>query len=219
MLGNNQYGEWTQLVGACNRLVNAVRQLDRKYLAWQPWEEDALRDLYPLLTNAELGQLFGRSPHAIKTKGGAKGMGLVKLPETVLRARKQPNAGQFAKGQPPHTTQPVGSVVADPDGYLKKKIRDDLKPTRLNWVYVHRLIWEQHHGPIPAGQNVCFKDGNKHNLDIENLELVSNEDLGARNIYHNKYPKEVCQLIQLSGVLTRRINTRSKHEEQDRRSA
>jgi len=137
-------------------------------------------------------------------------MGLKKLPETVQRARRGPNAGHFEIGQEPHTTQPVGAIVEDGYGYLKKKIRDDLRPTRLNWVYVHRMIWEQHYGPIPAGQNVCFKDGNKRNFDIDNLELVSDEDLGARNIYHNKYPKEVCQLIQLTGVLTRRINTRSK---------
>lgn len=43
-------------------------------------------------------------------------------------------------------------------------------------VYLHHEIWMAHHGPIPPGHKVCFKDGNHLNCDIGNLELLSNSE-------------------------------------------
>ena len=38
---------------------------------------------------------------------------------------------------------------------------------------MHRVVWEQHHGPIPPKHVVRFKDGNTMNWDISNLEMIS----------------------------------------------
>lgn len=38
--------------------------------------------------------------------------------------------------------------------------------------FVHRLVWEMEHGPIPIGHVVHHRDGNKHNNAIDNLECI-----------------------------------------------
>lgn len=83
----------------------------------------------------------------------------------------------FKKGNRPQTWVPVGSETIDRDGYLKVKIAEPNK-----WAYKHRLIWEQHHGQqIPPGHAVIFGDGDKRNLDPENLILVSRKQLVVLN--------------------------------------
>lgn len=39
-------------------------------------------------------------------------------------------------------------------------------------AYLHRMVWEDHHGPIPAQHMICFRDGNRANCAIENLMCV-----------------------------------------------
>lgn len=85
---------------------------------------------------------------------------------------------QFKKGHKPQTWVPVGSETVTDDGYLKVKIADPDK-----WVYKHRLIWEQHHGgrKIPKNHAVIFGDGDKRNMDPDNLLLVSRAQLCRMN--------------------------------------
>jgi HNH endonuclease len=47
---------------------------------------------------------------------------------------------------------------------------------RKGTTYLHHVVWEEHHGPVPRGFKVCFKDGNHMNWDISNLELLSNSE-------------------------------------------
>lgn len=42
---------------------------------------------------------------------------------------------------------------------------------------LHRVIWEQEHGPVPPGMCVCTRDGNPNNLDPSNLELRTKNDV------------------------------------------
>jgi hypothetical protein len=116
---------------------------------------------------------------------------------------------QFKAGARPHTWVPVGTEVADPDGYLKRKIADDrTQPSRSNWRYVHVLIWERAHGPVPPGHAVCFRNGDKADLRLANLKLVSRRDLMRRNSVHN-LPKPLAEVVQLRGALIRQINRRA----------
>ncbi len=75
---------------------------------------------------------------------------------------------------------------------------------------MHIINWEAVNGPLPKGHALVFKDGNKQNTAVENLELLSRAELMRRNSYHTNYPKEVAQLVQLRGAITRQINKRSK---------
>ena len=130
---------------------------------------------------------------------------------------------QFKKGNKPWRTQPVGSYRLDPSGILQRKIGTQSGPNHLRWRSVHELIWIEAHGPVPDGHVVVFKPGQRTNkledITLDRIECIDRAELMHRNSHHNRYPKEISRLIQLTGALQRKINNRSKHEEQDRRSA
>lgn len=131
-------------------------------------------------------------------------------------------ASQFPKGHRPHTWKPVGHLRVNADGYLDRKITDDGPPQR-HWRAVHRLVWEQAKGPVPRGHVVVFKPGrrttNVEAITLDAVELIDRRELMRRNTVHN-YPHPIPQLVQLRGVLIRKINKRTrKHEDQDHRPA
>lgn len=48
------------------------------------------------------------------------------------------------------------------------------------WLPWARVMWERHVGPIPAGSNVVFKNPACTDLQLENLELLTNQQLMIR---------------------------------------
>ncbi|MGH8373260.1 MAG: HNH endonuclease signature motif containing protein [Gammaproteobacteria bacterium] len=132
-------------------------------------------------------------------------------------ARGRMRETQFKKGAKPQTWKPIGTEVVDAYGYLKRKVRDGMKPAVYNWDFVHRLLWTEHHGPVPKGHIVAFKDGNKTNIVIENLELRSHGQNMRHNSIHN-LPPELRQVIQLTGAVRAHVTRRQRREEQDRGS-
>ena len=102
----------------------------------------------------------GRFPkgHVPKNKG-TKGM-------------SKANKTSFKKGHRPLNYRPIGSERINVDGYVEVKVADPGK-----WRLKHRVIWEQHYGPIPNHQPIIFLDRDKTNLDISNLALVTNTQL------------------------------------------
>jgi hypothetical protein len=127
---------------------------------------------------------------------------------------------QFKKGsRHGHAAQfykPLGSLRLSKEGYLQRKILETGYPPR-DWKGVHIILWEEHYGPIPSNHAIGFIDGNKENIIIENLVLLSRADLMRRNTIHN-YPLEIRQVIRLTAKLRRTI-ARHNDEKQDRRSA
>lgn len=83
---------------------------------------------------------------------------------------------QFKKGNKPHNYLPVGTERVNSDGYADIKISDPNK-----WKAKHILIWEEQNGPVPKGHAVIFGDGDKMNLDISNLILISKKKLLIMN--------------------------------------
>lgn len=125
---------------------------------------------------------------------------------------------QFKKGAmagaAQHNYVPVGSERISKDGYLERKVTDDHPVPARRWMGVHRIVWEAANGSVPPGHAVAFLQGRRtteaEHITIDALELVSRRELMRRNSYHNNYPKEVAQLIQLKGALNRKINRRSQ---------
>ena len=76
----------------------------------------------------------------------------------------------FKKGHNPHNTDPVGTKKRDTRGYWKEKVAEK------KWVYNHVQAWEKVNGPRPKGHLVIFMDGDKDNIDIGNLQLVSRQE-------------------------------------------
>jgi hypothetical protein len=75
--------------------------------------------------------------------------------------------GWFKKGNLPPTHKLVGSQSVEEGTILIKIAEPNV------WVKKHRYVWEQAHGPIPDGMVVRFADGNKMNVTLDNLLLVS----------------------------------------------
>jgi len=126
--------------------------------------------------------------------------------------------------------KPIGTERLSKDGYLERKVSDVLpKPgasraecARIiarRWRGVHLIVWEAANGPIPHGHAVVFVNGDKTDIRLDNLTLITRADLMRRNTIHN-LPAPLPQAIRLLGALNRKINRRIKRdEEQDRGSA
>lgn len=215
--------------------------MSRKF-DWHPWMLDYLRLFYAIDPNQQLQKTIGCGYNVLTAK--AKELGLSKQTDgTFLPGRRRSpgtefkpglvpwNKGvkgwqaggrsaetRFKPGRKPEESRnylPIGSLRITRDGLLERKVTDDqtIVPAR-RWVTVHRLVWEQEHGPVPTGFIVIFKDGQKttdpDKITIDRLQLVSRAENMRRNSHYNNYPKEVSRLIQLQGALTRQIN---KHKE------
>lgn len=85
-------------------------------------------------------------------------------------------ATQFKKGNLPQTWKPLGTETIRSDGYTWVKIAEPNK-----WREKHRLIWEAANGQVPTGHAVIFADGNKQNITLENLILITRAQLVRLN--------------------------------------
>jgi hypothetical protein len=113
---------------------------------------------------------------------------------------------QFKKGERRGVAvtlyKPIGSERISKDGYLERKTHDALpegisreEANRLRqrrWRAVHILVWEAEHGPLPKGHAVAFTNGDKRDIRLENLELISRRELMARNTVQN-LPKPIVE--------------------------
>jgi HNH endonuclease len=126
---------------------------------------------------------------------------------------------QFKKGERSGVAaknwRPIGTILADSEGFLRIKVREGTKGEAYGfgntkiWPLLNRHVWQQHNGPIPEGHMVAFKDRNRANCAIENLELISLADNMRRNTMHN-LPAPLKQVIQLTGALKRKIRNREE---------
>lgn len=109
---------------------------------------------------------------------------------------------QFKPGSVPINRRPVGSTRITRDGYIEIKTEEGMGKFSL----LHREIWKQRHGSYPpAGTALLFKDGNKQNCTISNLEMVTRAELMNKNSVH-RFPEELKQVIALKVVLRRKID-------------
>lgn len=123
-------------------------------------------------------------------------------------------ATQFRAGQKPMNHKPVGSLRVDAGGYLQIKLHDTGYPPR-DWVMYHRHVWQQAHGPVPAGHVVGFKAGQRctdpERITPDVLECISKREVMARNSVHQFGP-EIAGVVALRAALTRQINRRAEQE-------
>lgn len=123
---------------------------------------------------------------------------------------------QFKKGQWPRNKDPefyvIGALRVNTEGYIE--MRTSFDKGALGWTTLHRILWEDAHGPVPAGHCLRFKDRDKLNVELANLECITLAENRRRNSIHT-LPAPLKETIMALGRLKRRI----RREEQDRRSA
>jgi HNH endonuclease len=145
----------------------------------------------------------GHLPHNAGVKGWQAGGGSVQT--------------QFKPGTKPGTTRPIGSYRLNRDGRLEKKTSNRPGPSKMRWEFVHRIVWAQAHGPIPAKHIVRFKPGMAtavlEHITVDRLECITMAENAARNHPINTSP-ELAKLVQLKGAITRQLNRRIKQQEQ-----
>lgn len=110
--------------------------------------------------------------------------------ESIEKTKKT----RFKKGQPPINWRPVGSERITKDGYTEIKIAEPNV-----WELKHKVLWEREHGSIPPKHVVIFADGNKENLDINNLMLISREKLLIMNT--NELIKKDAELTKTGALI------------------
>lgn len=123
---------------------------------------------------------------------------------------------QFKPGVRPHTWMPVGSYRVNPDGALERKVNDLPGPYHVRWHPVSRLVWEEAHGPVPAGHIVVFKPGRRTTvlaeITLDAVECISKRENALRNSIHN-LPAPLKEIAQLRRRITRQINKRARAQE------
>lgn len=197
-------------------------------------DDELLRRLYPTMRAAELGEMIDRSDKSVI--GRANKLGLKKDRDFMIECSKAgqfkkgqtpPNKGKkwdeylskeqqersrstlFGKGHMPHNHVPVGTEAKTTDGYWKVKVGEPKE-----WKFKHILLWEEHHGAVPEGMFVYFKDRNRDNVTIENLAITNRADHGYRTMQNR--PMELKQLYQLKGALRRQLNKIGDSNEDNR---
>lgn len=197
---------------------------------WTPSQIKLLRQHYPNKLAADVALIVGRDVSSVYSK--AKELKLGKSADFFtdgagVHSRFQPNETSWNKGrhyQPKdggtrfkkgerkgranYLHKPVGSLRLF-NGFLQQKINEDF-PIHRRWKFVHRLVWENVYGEIPATHLVCFKPDQKtiilEEITIERLMLVAKADMMKKNGLHVYYPKELAAVMQLRGTITRKIN-------------
>src|SRR5690606_8753843 len=115
-------------------------------------------------------------------------------------------AGWFKKGHRPHNYKPIGSERIDKnDGYVLVKVQDyGLYQER--WRFKHVVLWEKVHGKVPKDHVIAFLNGDKTDIRIDNLVLLSRAELAqmVRYGYFSNDPeltKAGIQLIRLQNKI------------------
>ena len=205
----------------------------RKPHMWTDAQVALLRSLYPDTRTVELAALLGRSLRQVQCKAYTLGLrksesfAMPRLDGSFVAGRFKRGAApwnkgvrydaggrsvqtQFKPGEKPRNWHPIGYEHIASDGYLQRKV-SDTGSKRRDYVAVHRLIWTQHYGPVPEGHHIVFRDGDRTNFDIDNLECISQAESMRRNSVHN-LPAELVELVRLRGALNRQINKQVKGE-------
>lgn len=116
--------------------------------------------------------------------------------------------------------RPIGTIALDTDGYQRIKVRE-ARPGEAHgfgnmqvWPLLNRHLWTEAHGPIPPGHAVVFKDGNPAHCVLDNLELVTMQELLRRNSVH-RLPAPLKATIHLLGAVKRQIRRHDPHAAHD----
>lgn len=103
----------------------------------------------------------------------------------------------FQKGHTPHNHAEIGTEAWTTDGYLKVKVAEPNK-----WRFKHIMEWEKHHGEVPEGMLISFKNGDYSDCSIENLMMISR---GENAILNHQNLRSSSPELTETGVLLAKL--------------
>ena len=116
--------------------------------------------------------------------------------------------GWFGKGHRPANYCEVGTLRINSEGYLDIKLADG----HNEWFLLARYNWFLHTGHWTTGEQcIWYKNGDKHDCDPANLEIITRRQHLERTTLH-RLPPEIVQVIQQRGRLNRAINSLTKQQ-------
>ena len=92
------------------------------------------------------------------------------------------------------------------DGYIEVKVAEPNK-----WRLKQRVVYEEAKGKIPEGCTIIFLDGNKRNLDIDNLRCVTRSELLYLNCNGLNNSNEITE----TGILMARLDRTKNKKKQE----
>lgn len=108
-----------------------------------------------------------------------------RLLHTISRHKlnvKAINPYRFKKGHQSFNTLPIYSEKINKRGDIFIK----LPGLKSHWVLKHRYLYETHYNiKLDVKDRIIFLDGNKHNLSIDNLRIISPRAHGMYNKLRN----------------------------------
>jgi len=183
-------------------------------------EEYQIKELFQdkfgiLLTESQIGNFKNKHHIRSGTHGGQFKKGQVsptkgkKMPKEVYEKAKHT---MFRKGHIPHNHKEIGSERINVDGYVEIKVDEPSK-----WMLKSRYLYEQHHNvKLTRNDVIVFLDGNKLNLDIDNLFLISRAALARFNqdkLYSDN--PEMTKAAALLAVLKTKTRVKKRKEDTD----
>lgn len=128
-----------------------------------------------------------------------------------------PNKTSFKKGQVPANIKPLYYERISKDGYIEIKVPEPNPytgaPTRFRLKHI--WLWEKANGPVPKAHAVVFKDGDRLNCELDNLDCVHRRVLQQMNqkFKPSEYPKELrpslLAVSKVSAVMAQRAKEQS----------
>lgn len=110
---------------------------------------------------------------------------------------------RFKKGNIPHNHRPIGSERTTIEGYIEVKVAEPNK-----WKTKAVVIYEEKYGKIPKGHKVIYLDGNRQNLDVSNLKVISSAEELIMNSNNLRYSNK--ELTESGCLVAKIINKRRK---------
>lgn len=109
----------------------------------------------------------------------------------------------FKKGCVSVNHREVGSERVNVDGYWEIKVKEPDK-----WELKHRYLYKQNKGDIPDGHKIIFADGDRNNLSLDNLVMVSSSEELIMNRNNLRFNNQ--ELTKTGSIIAKVIDKTNK---------
>lgn len=162
-------------------------------MRWTQDKDEVIRALYPSTLASTIAQMLGSTERAVRQRASSLG---------VRRVR--------GAGRPPTNWKPIGTERWETDKeVMLRKVTDTGNPKK-DWKRVDVIEWEAVHGPILPGHLLMVINSSLPRT-LDNLALFTPEQHFARISVHSM-SKEVAELYQIKGQITKALKERQKSE-------